>query len=68
MLGNGRIPTRGLIAAVEADRDVATKGAWRWDCSENEETDPAFLEVASGVAAGAMTAAAAVADRGCCRR
>jgi hypothetical protein len=27
LLGNGRIPTRALIAAVEADRKAATKGA-----------------------------------------
>ena len=27
LLGNGRIPTQALIAAVEADRDAPTEGA-----------------------------------------
>ena len=53
LLGNGRIPTQALIAAVEADRQAGEKGAGRWACSEIEETDPVY---SAGVMSGGMTA------------
>jgi hypothetical protein len=39
-LGSGRIPTRALIASVAAGRQAALEGAWRWDCSGIEVSDP----------------------------
>ena len=74
LLGSGRIPTQALIAAVEADRQAAVKGASTWDCSEVEETDPAYSagDTNGGTTAamtgvtGGMTARTAVPDPDCC--
>jgi hypothetical protein len=58
LLGSGRIPTQALIAAVEAGRQAAIKGAWPCLCSEIEETDPAYSAgVTNDAATAAMTGA-----------